>query len=159
MTREEMIEQLENTILLIKQNGKDWVDERDIPILEEAMKSIKTETCEDCISFPKGTLKKRGEDYVVYNVEWLKEHWRAELEVMGIKCEGCISIQTVKEQMLKYGFQSLDMTSAEFVETLSSVQPEQQLLSARIVMSGTEVRPIMELTYMIMKDTALFIGL
>ena len=41
MTLEEMIEQLENTILLIKQNGKDWLDERDIPILEEAIKAIK----------------------------------------------------------------------------------------------------------------------
>jgi len=91
MTREEMIEQLENTILLIKQNGKDWVDERDIPILEEAMKAIKTETCEDCIRFPKGTLKKRGKDYVVYNVEWLKKHWQTELEVMGIECEDAIS--------------------------------------------------------------------
>lgn len=43
MTKEEMIEQLENTILLIKQNGKDWWDERDIPILEEAIKAMKTE--------------------------------------------------------------------------------------------------------------------
>lgn len=50
MTREEMIEQLENTILLIKQNGKDWWDERDIPILEEAIKAMKMEPCEDCIS-------------------------------------------------------------------------------------------------------------
>ena len=34
MTHEEMIEQLENTILLIEQNGEEWLDERDIPILE-----------------------------------------------------------------------------------------------------------------------------
>ena len=50
MTREEMIEQLENTILLIEQNGKDWFDERDIPILEAAIKAMKMEPCEDCIS-------------------------------------------------------------------------------------------------------------
>lgn len=50
MTHEEMIEQLENTILLIRQNGKDWWDERDIPILEEAIKAMKTEPCEDTIS-------------------------------------------------------------------------------------------------------------
>lgn len=43
MTREEMIEQLENTILLIKQNGKDWWDDRDIPVLEEAIKAMKAE--------------------------------------------------------------------------------------------------------------------
>lgn len=50
MTHEEMIEQLENTILLIEQNGEDWLDERDIPILEEVIKAMKTKTCEDCIS-------------------------------------------------------------------------------------------------------------
>lgn len=50
MTKEEMIEQLENTILLIKQNGKDWLDERDIPILEACIQRMKTEPCEDCIS-------------------------------------------------------------------------------------------------------------
>ena len=50
MTREEMIEQLENTILLIKQNAKDWWDDRDIPVLEEAIKAMQTEHCEDCIS-------------------------------------------------------------------------------------------------------------
>lgn len=50
MTREEMIEQLENMILLIRQNGKDWLDERDIPILEEVIKTMKMEPCEDVIS-------------------------------------------------------------------------------------------------------------
>lgn len=50
MTREEMIEQIENTILLIKQNGKDWWDERDIPVLEEAIKAMKMEPCEDVVS-------------------------------------------------------------------------------------------------------------
>ena len=50
MTREEMIEQLENTILLIKQNGKDWFDERDIPILKEAIEAMQMEPCRDYIS-------------------------------------------------------------------------------------------------------------
>ena len=49
MTREEMIEQLENTILLIRQNGKDWWDDRDIPILEEVIKVMQTEPCKDTI--------------------------------------------------------------------------------------------------------------
>lgn len=40
MTNEEIIEQLENTIGLIKQNGKDWLDDRDIPILEACIKSL-----------------------------------------------------------------------------------------------------------------------
>ena len=70
MTREEMIEQLENTILLIKQNGKDWWDERDIPILHEAIKAMKTEPCEDCIS------RQTVIDYVLkdnyYNGGWFE---------------------------------------------------------------------------------------
>ena len=40
MTREEIIEQLENTIGLIKQEGKDWFDDRDIPILEACIESL-----------------------------------------------------------------------------------------------------------------------
>lgn len=41
MTREEMIEQLKNAIELIKQDGKDWLDYRDIAILESCIKSLK----------------------------------------------------------------------------------------------------------------------
>lgn len=37
----ETITELQNTIDLIKQDGKDWVDERDIPIFEKAIKALK----------------------------------------------------------------------------------------------------------------------
>ena len=40
MTIGEIIEQLENAIELIKQDGKDWLDDRDIPILEACIKSL-----------------------------------------------------------------------------------------------------------------------
>lgn len=40
MTNEEIIEQLENAIGLIKQDGKDWLDYKDIPILETCIKSL-----------------------------------------------------------------------------------------------------------------------
>ena len=40
MTNEEIIEQLENAIELIKQDGKDWLDDRDIPILEVCIRSL-----------------------------------------------------------------------------------------------------------------------
>ena len=40
MTREEAIEQLEFAIELIKKNGKDYLDERDIPILEIAISAL-----------------------------------------------------------------------------------------------------------------------
>jgi hypothetical protein len=49
----------------------------------------------DYIKFPKGSLKKRGKDYVVYNYAWLKENWQTELKVMGIECEDCISRKVV----------------------------------------------------------------
>ena len=39
----------------------------------------------DYIKFPKGSLKKRDKDYVVYNYAWLKENWQTELKVMGIE--------------------------------------------------------------------------
>lgn len=40
MTNGEIIEQLENAIELIKQDGKDWLDDRDIPILEACIKAL-----------------------------------------------------------------------------------------------------------------------
>ena len=43
MTREESIEQLNLAIDLIKQNGKDWLDDRDIPMLEECIKALSQE--------------------------------------------------------------------------------------------------------------------
>ena len=43
ITKEEAIMELQNTIDLIKQDGKDWVDERDIPIFEMAIKALKGE--------------------------------------------------------------------------------------------------------------------
>lgn len=47
MTREEIIEQLNLTIGLIKQDGKDWLDDRDVPMLEECVKALEQEPCED----------------------------------------------------------------------------------------------------------------
>lgn len=62
MTREEMIEQLENTILLIQQNGKDWWDERDIPILKEAIKSMQEQRWIPC----KERLPEINQEVLVY---------------------------------------------------------------------------------------------
>lgn len=41
MTAEEAIEELENATLLIIANGKDWMDERDLPVLEMAIDALK----------------------------------------------------------------------------------------------------------------------
>lgn len=43
MDIESVIEQLELAISLIDQSGKDWLDERDIPILEKAIEVCKKE--------------------------------------------------------------------------------------------------------------------
>lgn len=50
MTREEVVEEIENAVGLIKQNGKDWLDERDIPFLESVIKALEQEPCGDAIS-------------------------------------------------------------------------------------------------------------
>jgi len=40
MTDQEAIDELQYAIDLIKQDGKDWIDERDIPILETAIHAL-----------------------------------------------------------------------------------------------------------------------
>ena len=47
MTREEAIEQLQNCKGLIKQDGKDWLDERDIPLLDMAIEALHREEAEE----------------------------------------------------------------------------------------------------------------
>ena len=53
MTREEResaLEQLELAKGFIQQNGKDYLDERDIPILDTAIEALKAQPCEDAVS-------------------------------------------------------------------------------------------------------------
>lgn len=40
MNRDEAIEELKCAIELIKQNGKDWIDERDIPVFQTAIEAL-----------------------------------------------------------------------------------------------------------------------
>lgn len=40
MTNQEVADELQYAIDLIKQDGKDWLDERDIPILEAAISAL-----------------------------------------------------------------------------------------------------------------------
>ena len=46
MTREEAIEQLQNCKDLIKQNGQDYLDERDFPLLDMAIEALHREEAE-----------------------------------------------------------------------------------------------------------------
>ena len=43
MTNEEAAEEIQKAIDLIRQDGKDWLDERDIPILEMAINALEKE--------------------------------------------------------------------------------------------------------------------
>lgn len=65
MTNEEVIEQFQNAIDLIKQNGKDWLDERDIPMLKVAIKALQEN--------PK--LIKEVEKWKTYFEEELANEW------------------------------------------------------------------------------------
>lgn len=44
MTRDDAINELKCAIDLIKQDGKDWLDERDIPLLQMAIEALETAT-------------------------------------------------------------------------------------------------------------------
>lgn len=78
MTNEEAIEELKRDI----HNAK--VTHHISEHYEMAIKALEKKPCEDCINFPKGTLKKRGKGYVAYNYAWLKKNWQTELKAMGI---------------------------------------------------------------------------
>lgn len=43
MTRDDAINELKCAIDLIKQDGKDWLDERDIPVLNMAIEALENE--------------------------------------------------------------------------------------------------------------------
>ena len=53
MTREEAMQELQNCKDLIKQYGQDYLDERDIPLLDMAIEALSVEAlqvvyCKDC---------------------------------------------------------------------------------------------------------------
>lgn len=129
MTREEAIERL------ISRKEHYELDDncQELALaLDMAIEALSAEPCEDAISFPKGTLKKRGKGYVVYNPEWLKENWRTELRVMGIECEDAISRQAVLsyiEFILTHGMgkkKSFEFIK-KYVEKQPSVTPNQKM--------------------------------
>ena len=77
MTRKEAIEELKLTIGLIKQNGKDWLDERDIPVLQMAIASLETDEAYQ-LEYERTTEEK----YCDRNI-------CASNDVNGIGCEDC----------------------------------------------------------------------
>lgn len=74
MDIESVIEQLELTIDLIKQNGKDWWDERDIPVLEKAIEALKKQ-----IPIQVGYKQKQYGEYFYcpecrHTVKWIRDY-------------------------------------------------------------------------------------
>ena len=64
MTNQEAADELQYAINLIKQDGKDWLDERDIPILEAAISALQAQdspkpTAESAQNVPKEDLISR----------------------------------------------------------------------------------------------------
>ena len=52
MTNQDAINELQSAIDLIKQDGKDWLDERDIPILKMAISALKAQEWIPCKEQP-----------------------------------------------------------------------------------------------------------
>ena len=50
MTREEAIQELQNCKGLIQQDGQDYLDERDIPLLDMAIEALSAEAQAKCIA-------------------------------------------------------------------------------------------------------------
>jgi rubrerythrin len=88
MTNEEIIEQLENAIELIKQDGKDWLDDRDIPILEVCIKALEQEQSGDLIS----------RDTVLDAIEELKKIHFDRVVVLNKVRDRVLELQSVKPQ-------------------------------------------------------------
>lgn len=75
MTNQEAADELQHAIDLIKQDGKDWLDERDIPILEAAISALQEQEAK----------RSTGSSLTQRELDESKEHG-SKLEP---KCETC----------------------------------------------------------------------
>lgn len=83
----------------IDKYGQEYDDEG-IEALEIAIKILEQESSEDeeVIRVTKGTVKARKDRFVIYDAEWLKEHFNTtEAKLYGKPSEDCISRQAVEE--------------------------------------------------------------
>ena len=117
MTNQEAIEELQLTIDLIKQNGKDWLDERDIPILSmaiEAMKELNALREQNSPSRILGT----SEDVVSINAIILK------LNTMDRYVSEELRLCDTEKRFPKNEVFIVDDVYEEIVDRFPSVQPE-----------------------------------
>lgn len=99
MTREEAIEQLKYAIELIKQDGKDYLDERDIPMLEMAIESL------EVLDFAERELK-----FVVeHSISEERDHYQRALNLI-INKENFYRLKENKQSDIKVGIVSNDRT-------------------------------------------------
>ena len=57
-------------------------------------------------------------------IDFVQPHKKMPVTLDLTSCDNAVSRQTVKEQMIKYGFHAPDMTITEFVEDLPPVTPQ-----------------------------------
>ncbi|MCR4849794.1 MAG: hypothetical protein K5870_00910 [Lachnospiraceae bacterium] len=110
MTREEIIKAL-NEIKECPIGLKAWY----IVALEMAIKALSQEPCE-VSEYDKDHIWYKGNQYIS-----LCRFLEVKAEAEKKPCDDLASRQTVKEQMIKYGFHAPDMTVTEFVEDLPPV--------------------------------------
>ena len=146
MTNKEAREQLNLMKVFIGYDVENPLVKRMQSAIDRAIKALKQQPCEDCISRQKAldcfeqTNTRQGAKYAIETLpsvtptsEDIKEAYLKGYDY-GVKdwfksktqpCEDCVSRADVKEQMLKYGFNAPDMTVTEFVEDcLPSVTPQ-----------------------------------
>lgn len=77
MTREKIIEQLNLAIDLIKQDGKDWLDDRDIPMLEECVKALKNHDTFMKYAYSYGKADALSQEQKIQAIvsEWQSDTW------------------------------------------------------------------------------------
>ena len=94
MTNREAADELQYAINLIKQDGKDWLDERDIPVLEMAISALEKQIPQKP-RYTKLMYKCNGEDIEINNPEcpYCRTHgfslWDAAIPVGDKYCKRC----------------------------------------------------------------------
>ena len=87
------------------------------------------DTVEEYIKIPRKSLKYRGKDFVFYNVNWLREHWKSEERLLlenplvaiptREKANG-YSLIEVEEALKRHGLMAVDDSEPTNTKTIST---------------------------------------
>lgn len=149
MTREEAIEQLELVKRFIQLNGKDYLDERDIPILDMAIEALEVQPCDintckviKALGNP-CEVQLKAEPYEMRNpteqeqksiddyVESISKP--TGFNAFGDSCLDCVSREAVLNILPKYRLEESKI--AEETKALPSITPERpkgEWISAKV---------------------------